>query len=696
MRLFRPVRRRAPTKDDKDRLTGCDTRAALGDRLGGRPRDAFLFFDLDDMRLMNKAYGYEAGDALLAQVGRELRALAGEYTVARIGGDEFFVLLPETSLGEAFDLGAAIAARITEIGAQWAFEGGNPGIGASVVACRWKNDPQVTIQHADRWLAQVKDMREPSGSNVRGRGGCVALVADLEDQESLDRGGTSTDKTVIRFPNLDTEQYFRTAADRLAGEEAYLVGVDAQRLSLVNDRYGPRAGDAALFALVARLRELAPDLVAMPQARHLDIGGDSFVMLVPEGGERAHELARAFEDAPLNVKVQQSRRSRRLPPRKENVQVQLRAAVYRLGDDLECSLTRLNRLVHGGSDERPLGPGRPLREYVERLEQWLLELEVPRTWERVAFLESPLGSTADREWVPGTEIDADAFEPRFNEIVTSTELCSIKLCVVGKAGDALICAVEWLPAKPGQGRPPDQVLVNFSALFPRGTTLRELTPSVTPGRLGIVDEALVSVDVETSGPVPGIYSLLAIGACLVEDTGERFYAELKPVRERFDARAVEVSWPGVPAEETLARLAHEGHDPTAAMCSFRDWVLRVTAGAKPVYVAWGAAFDWAFTHYEFATSGIDDPFGYAPLDIKSYWAGKAGVSLEGTRKSRLPAWLFDGLGEHTHRADEDAARQAEVFSRMRAAPTSTHVASAPSSETTYEQPEHFHRFSKRD
>ena len=37
-----------------------------------------------------------------------------------------------------------------------------------------------------------------------------------------------------------------------------------------------------------------------------------------------------------------------------------------------------------------------------------------------------------------------------------------------------------------------------------------------------------------------------------------------------------------------------------------------------------------------------------------------------TSKSRLPAFLSEGIGEHTHRADEDAARQAEMFKRMRA------------------------------
>jgi hypothetical protein len=129
------------------------------------------------------------------------------------------------------------------------------------------------------------------------------------------------------------------------------------------------------------------------------------------------------------------------------------------------------------------------------------------------------------------------------------------------------------------------------------------------------------------------------------------------------------------------------------MASFRDWVLQVAAGAKPVYLAWGASFDWAFTHYVFITSGLEDPFGYAPLDIKSYWAGRAGVPLEDTRKSRLPKWFAEGLSEHTHRADEDAVRQAEMFKRMRSTPVSSSSDAAPF--ITHQQPQSFHRYSRR-
>jgi diguanylate cyclase (GGDEF)-like protein/PAS domain S-box-containing protein len=88
-----------------DGLTGLANRALFMDRLGHaverakRNRDyafAVFFLDLDRFKLVNDSLGHLAGDSLLVEVGRRLKACmrAGD-TVARLGGDEFTILLDD-------------------------------------------------------------------------------------------------------------------------------------------------------------------------------------------------------------------------------------------------------------------------------------------------------------------------------------------------------------------------------------------------------------------------------------------------------------------------------------------------------------------------------------------------------------------------------------------------------------------------
>ncbi|BCQ39453.1 hypothetical protein ERHA54_20560 [Erwinia rhapontici] len=55
------------------------------------------------------------------------------------------------------------------------------------------------------------------------------------------------------------------------------------------------------------------------------------------------------------------------------------------------------------------------------------------------------------------------------------------------------------------------------------------------------NEIYISVDVETSGPIPGEFSLLSIGACLVQDPLMSIYIELQPDSPRHDEEALKVS-----------------------------------------------------------------------------------------------------------------------------------------------------------
>lgn len=179
-------------------------------------------------------------------------------------------------------------------------------------------------------------------------------------------------------------------------------------------------------------------------------------------------------------------------------------------------------------------------------------------------------------------------------------------------------------------------------------------------------EVYISVDIEASGPIPGEYSLLSIGACVVGDPDQSFYAELKPLNDNFTEQALEVSG------FSLETLRATGEEPAAAMERFEHWVRQVAADNRPVFVAFNATFDWLFTHWYFIKFLDRDPFGISGLDIKAYFMGKHHTTWGKTSKrdvrSKYPPRL-----PHSHHALDDAKEQANIFAQMLAEANSSEI-----------------------
>lgn len=145
-----------------DYLTGLGNRAAFQSTLRAMCEDAgrapfmLLLVDVDHLKHINDRLGHDGGDLLLGKVGRGLAAAGGPGAhIARIGGDEFSILLPWDPVAELRvrrALEELQGATLTHGGRSWAL---SLSIG---LACfpQDATEPDVLVKNADLALYQAK------------------------------------------------------------------------------------------------------------------------------------------------------------------------------------------------------------------------------------------------------------------------------------------------------------------------------------------------------------------------------------------------------------------------------------------------------------------------------------------------------------------------------------------------------------
>lgn len=171
-------------------------------------------------------------------------------------------------------------------------------------------------------------------------------------------------------------------------------------------------------------------------------------------------------------------------------------------------------------------------------------------------------------------------------------------------------------------------------------------------------ELYISVDIEASGPVPGEFSMLSLGACVVGQVEEAIYLEFKPDSPKHDPESLSVTG------FDLDALAKTGLTPLDAMQKLAEWVSQASGdGKKAIFVGLNAPFDWSFVNYYFHKYLGRNPFGFAALDIKAFYMGAFGVEWRQTKSSHMAVNL-QPRGSATHNALDDARFQAELFDLM--------------------------------
>jgi diguanylate cyclase (GGDEF)-like protein len=344
-----------------DALTGLPNRSVFEDRLQEAIRSGhggvLAMLDLDSFKQVNDAFGHQAGDALLIAFGRTaLEALAGteRATLARVGGDEFALLLPEigmqaaTSLIERVQQSVAMPHRI-----------GDHEISITVSAGLAELDPTSvsrTVTAADvamyvakerRW-SHVVHTRELADSRRR----LSERLETLRHEVETSRLEARTD-SLTELPNRRRYDEDLEALDRGVEDGSYpysAIAIDLDHFGAFNKQGGQDMGDTALRAAAKVLRSAVRDVDVVYRR-----GGEEFTVVLPgaDPGE-AFGVATRIRDAFLAAAIPH--------PKQGVVTVSMGVTSYDqlahrgAGDVMAAADEALRRAKHLGRDRIEVNP----------------------------------------------------------------------------------------------------------------------------------------------------------------------------------------------------------------------------------------------------------------------------------------------------------------------------------------------------
>ncbi len=175
-----------------------------------------------------------------------------------------------------------------------------------------------------------------------------------------------------------------------------------------------------------------------------------------------------------------------------------------------------------------------------------------------------------------------------------------------------------------------------------------LSPRAAAHALGMT---YIMVDIEADGPIPGDYSMVSLGAVVVEPSLSRtFYGRFAPISEKWIPEALAVS--NLSREETLAF-----DDPTSVMRAFDSFVAE-TPGKRKIFISDNNGFDWQFVNWYFHHFLGKNPFGSSSQNLGSLYKGMVKDTFATFKHLRKTA--------HTHHPVDDAKGNAEALLHMKA------------------------------
>jgi diguanylate cyclase (GGDEF)-like protein/PAS domain S-box-containing protein len=316
-----------------DTLTGLPNRAMFAERAReavahARRHDknaAFLFLDLDGFKEVNDSLGHDVGDGLLKVIAARLRAsVRGDDFVARIGGDEFCVLLQD--IADPREAAAVAQKLVHELGKPYSVGEREIDSGASIgIACvpHDGDDVATLMRLADLAMYRAKEL---------GRNGYQFFSVMLsEDAASAQALATELQAGVERG------ELFLVYQPRVDISTRQVVGAEAL-LRWRHPRYGVLAPEAFLpiadaTGLLLPIGSWVLREACMQGRRWLDAGIKPLTVVV-------NVTARQLRQASLADDVRSALEASRLPP--ESLLIEVPESLMRqFSEPLEESLGRI-------------------------------------------------------------------------------------------------------------------------------------------------------------------------------------------------------------------------------------------------------------------------------------------------------------------------------------------------------------------
>jgi len=241
-----------------DTLTGLPNRVQFVERLseavsqsassGGNRKLAVVFLDLDDFKEINDTFGHMRGDAVLSVVGERLRLRVGvRGTVARMGGDEFAILL--TDAHELANMDSFTESIRSAIDTPIIIGGYEQYATASLGVSMYPDDggdAETLLKHADVAMYRAKE----KGRNFVQFYTPVlnaAMTTRLQQEKAL-RKALSRGEFIVYY-----QPQYELATGRLFGLEA-LVRWRHPKLGMIRpDLFIPNAESSSVIVLIGEL-----------------------------------------------------------------------------------------------------------------------------------------------------------------------------------------------------------------------------------------------------------------------------------------------------------------------------------------------------------------------------------------------------------------------------------------------------------